>query len=93
LERLARARERRSSTSRRGTAVSRLYRSSVHNNYWIAFTKDQGWVAFPNRENGWEQRHPARGIDPLYLREVPAKQAASAGFPQENISQELNRVA
>jgi hypothetical protein len=73
--------------------VHKLYRSAVHNNYWIAFTNDQGWVAFPDKENGWEQRHPARGIDPLYLREAPASLAASAGFPQENTVRQFDRVA
>ncbi len=73
--------------------MRKLYRSAVHKNYWIAFTKDQGWVAFPDKENGWEQRHPARGIDPLYLREAPAKLAANAGFPQENAPAEFGRVA
>jgi hypothetical protein len=39
-------------------------------------------VAFPARENGWLERHPARGLDPLYLREVPVEMAVNTGFLQ-----------
>jgi hypothetical protein len=48
---------------------------------------------FPARENGWELRQPARGLDPLHLREVPAKLARNTGFPQENILPDLAGAA
>ncbi len=73
--------------------MRKLYRSAVHQNFWIAFTEDQGWVAFPDKENGWEMRRPARGIDPLYLREAPANMAANTGFPQISAGTQVGRVA
>jgi hypothetical protein len=44
-------------------------------------------VAFPAKENGWERRYPATGLDPLYLREVPLHKGFSAGVPQPEFSQ------
>ncbi len=61
--------------------MSRLYRSAVHHDQWIANVQGLGWVMFPVRENGWEQRKPARGLDPLYLQEMPVRCAAEASFP------------
>src|ERR1039458_7664467 len=48
---------------------------------------------FPVRENGWEMRQPARGLDPLYLREMPVQCAKDAGFPQHGYVPELAEVA
>ena len=39
-----------------------------------------GWVLFPAREHGWEARRPARGLDPMHLRQVPLNFAAEAGI-------------
>ncbi len=67
----------------------KLYQSTIHRNHWIAHISGAGWVMFPARENGWEERQPARGLDPLYLREAPARLAADAGFPQSQDAPEL----
>jgi hypothetical protein len=45
---------------------------------------------FPARENGWEQRQPARGLDPLHLRQMPVRCAMDAGFPQHGYAPELD---
>ncbi len=58
----------------------KLYRSAAHPRHWIAYLPETGWVVFPNRENGWEDRHPARGLDPLHLRAVPLHMAANTGI-------------
>ncbi len=58
----------------------RLYKSSLHPKHWVACVPGSGWVAFPARENGWFERHPARGLDPLYLREVPLELGANTGI-------------
>jgi hypothetical protein len=60
----------------------RLYRSGLHPETWVAYVPGTGWVAFPASENGWSERHPARGLDPLHLREVPVELAANTGFLQ-----------
>ena len=73
--------------------VAKLYRSAVHHDRWIASVPGLGWYMFPARENGWEDRQPARGIDPLYLREAPARLAARAGFPLHEQAPELDKVA
>jgi hypothetical protein len=59
----------------------KLYRSSIHPKQWIAQVEGKGWVMFPAKENGWESRQPARGLDPMFLREVPVQLAESAGIP------------
>ncbi len=59
----------------------KLYRSAAHPGHWVAFVPKTGWVVFPSRENGWEDRHPARGLDPLHLRAVPLQMAANTGIP------------
>ena len=58
----------------------KLYTSMDHPKQWIAYTPDGGWLAFPNSENGWEQRKPVRGLDPVHLRQVPVRLAAGAGL-------------
>ena len=60
----------------------RLYRSTLHPKHWVAHVPGSGWVTFPARENGWIERHAARGLDPLHLREVPVELAANAGLLQ-----------
>jgi len=57
----------------------KLYHSAVHPKQWIAFVEGSGWVIFPAKENGWEMRQPARGLDPMYLRQVPLELADGCG--------------
>ncbi len=71
----------------------KLYKSAIHRNSWVANIPGMGWVTFPARENGWEERQPARGLDPLYLRQVAPKLAQTAGFPQSDRELELSPVA
>ena len=61
----------------------RLFRSRLRPDFWIAYFPGEGYVAFPAAPDGWSQRHPARGIDPLDLRQVPARQAFDTGMPGE----------
>ena len=67
----------------------KLYQSLDHPKHWIACVAGDGWVAFPKTENGWGQRHPARGLDPLRLREVPVRKAQNTGAPLEEGAAEL----
>ena len=60
----------------------KLYRDAQRPRNWVAYIPNTGWVAFPAKENGWEFREPARGLDPLYLREVPLQNGCAAGVPQ-----------
>jgi hypothetical protein len=59
----------------------KLYRSAINPGEWVAYCPGMGWVVFPALENGWEQRRPARGLDPMHLREVPLWLAAKTGIP------------
>jgi hypothetical protein len=61
--------------------MPKLYRSSCHPRHWIAYAPGSGWLMFPHKPNGWEQRQPARGLDPMHLREVPALLGVEAGLP------------
>ena len=36
---------------------------------------------FPTEAEGWDKREPARGIDPIDIREVPIMLALEAGIP------------
>ena len=59
----------------------KLYRSKNYPNRWYAHNNSTGWVMFPDETNGWEKRQPARGIDPIDIREVPVRLAFDAGIP------------
>ncbi|PWU06910.1 MAG: hypothetical protein C5B51_11205 [Terriglobia bacterium] len=58
----------------------KLYKSATHLNQWVAYSPETGWVAFPASQNGWTARRPARGLDPVHLREVPMRLAANTGI-------------
>jgi hypothetical protein len=70
------------SQKKRGSQMIKLYRDAQRPNNWVAYIPNSGWVAFPASENGWEHRAPARGLDPLFLREVPLESGFAAGVPQ-----------
>ncbi len=59
----------------------KLYRSKHHPNRWYAYSDSTGWVMFPAATDGWSKRQPARGIDPIHVREVPLQLAFDAGIP------------
>ena len=61
----------------------KLYKAATHPRQWIAYSPETGWMAFPIKINGWLERRPVRGLDPVHLRAVPPAQAAAAGFPAE----------
>ena len=65
----------------------KLYTSKEHPNHWIACVAGTGWVAFPKTENGWEKRHPARGLDPIHLRQIPLQMAENTGITRSEQSQ------
>jgi hypothetical protein len=71
----------------------KLYISAVHPGHWVAYVAGTGWVMFPARENGWEQRRPARGLDPVHLRQAPARAASRTGFPSAEPAVEYAKVA
>ena len=58
----------------------KLYRSYRHKGLWVAYSLETGWVIFPETENGWDARQPARGLDPMHLREVPVSLAVGTGI-------------
>jgi hypothetical protein len=67
----------------------KLYRSATHPGRWVAYIPGSGWIAFPARENGWEDRAPARGLDPVHLREVPLQLASNTGLLESEYAGEL----
>ena len=58
----------------------KLYRSSHHPGAWIVDSPATGWVILPDSPDGWEKRRPARGLDPVHLRQVPNGLAAHVGI-------------
>ena len=61
--------------------LMKLYKSKNYPNRWYAHSTSTGWVMFPAEAGGWEKRQPARGIDPIDVREVPAELGFDAGIP------------
>ena len=59
----------------------KLFRSAKHQARWFAFGPKIGWVMFPAEVGGWQKRQPARGIDPLDVREVPLRLGFNTGIP------------
>jgi hypothetical protein len=60
----------------------KLYRCGNYPKRWYLYSESTGWVMFPAEIDGWGKRQPARGIDPMHLREVPAQMAYDAGIPK-----------
>ena len=60
----------------------RLYRSKQYPTRWYAHSQETGWVMFPAIANGWERRQPARGMDPMYIQQVPIQMAINTGIPE-----------
>ncbi len=73
--------------------MTKLYRSAVHYQHWIAYVEGTGWFMFPATENGWEKRQPARGVDPMHLREVPLRLAFNTGLLDPADRHELPEAA
>ena len=59
----------------------KLYRNYTYPTRWFAFSPETGWTMFPAEIGGWAKRQPARGVDPLYTREVPLRLAFNTGIP------------
>ena len=70
----------------------KLYTSAKHPQHWIAYVPGTGWLMFPAQENGWEKRQPARGLDPMHVREVLLRLAANTGL-LEAVQQSEDRQA
>jgi hypothetical protein len=64
----------------------KLFRSIRYPTRWFAFGPEVGWVMFPAEVDGWQKRQPARGIDPLDVREVPLRMGIHTGIPGAPIS-------
>ena len=59
----------------------KLFRSRKSPHRWYAHSAATGWVTFPVQSEGWAKRTPARGIDPIDIREVPLHLAYDCGIP------------
>jgi hypothetical protein len=59
----------------------KLYRSKFYPNRWYAYSTSTGWVMFPAEAGGWEKRTAARGVDPMYIQEMPLGLASETGIP------------
>ena len=59
----------------------KLYRSISNPTRWFAFDPTEGWVMFPAETGGWQRREPARGMDPIEIREVSPCMGHNTGIP------------
>jgi hypothetical protein len=57
-----------------------LYRSPLLLTHWIAFSDHLGWVMFPAKTNGWQERKNYRG-DTAGLMRLPPRLGFNTGFP------------
>jgi hypothetical protein len=71
----------------------KLYTSREHPGHWIAYVPEAGWLSFPNRDNGWTERRPVRGLDPIHLRQVPVAMATRTGLQPPQSRPEFRKVA
>jgi hypothetical protein len=71
----------------------KLYTSAKHPQHWIAYVPGTGWMMFPAQENGWERRQPARGLDPMHVREVLLQMAANTGLIESAQADEESKAA
>jgi len=71
----------------------KLYRSRNFPTQWFAFGPGVGWVMFPAEVNGWDKRRPARGLDPVDIREVPLRLGFNTGIPDESSAAPLGVAA
>ena len=60
---------------RNGPLHAKLYRDIDHDDQWIAWSANIGWVRFRARPNGWAERVPIVELDALHLRAVSLAQA------------------
>lgn len=58
----------------------KLYRSHSNPTRWYAFQPGTGWLMFPKEIGGWQKRQPARGLDPIDVREAPIHLASETGI-------------
>ena len=59
----------------------KLYHNNNYPTRWFAYSPDSGWTMFPAELGGWTKRQPARGLDPIHVREVPLRLAFNTGIP------------
>lgn len=59
----------------------KLFSSTKYPTRWFAFGPEIGWVMFPAEAGGWQKRQPARGVDPIYMREVSLRMGLNTGIP------------
>jgi hypothetical protein len=64
----------------------KLFSSTKYPTRWFAFGPEIGWVMFPAEAGGWQKRQPARGVDPIYMREVPLRMGLNTGIPGAAVS-------
>ena len=57
-----------------------LFRSSLLLTHWVAHSEGLGWVMFPAKANGWNERKPYRG-ETAGLMRIPQRLAFNTGFP------------
>jgi len=58
-----------------------LYWSTDHPDQWVAYSKQEGWLQFPARANGWRRRTALARVNPTNLVELPPHRAFGTGFP------------
>lgn len=66
-------------TSGKATTIQ-LYRSSSHMHHWIVWSIRAGWLIFPAKVRGWEDRRPCAEVPPGQLHEVPLWMAFNTGL-------------
>jgi hypothetical protein len=57
-----------------------LYRSPMHSQHWIARSERSGWLIFPARFKGWDERAAYAGADLARLQQVPLWMAFNTGL-------------
>jgi hypothetical protein len=71
----------------------RLYRNATYPGHWVAYVSGSGWMIFPAKPHGWEERRPVRGLDPLHMRAVSPSLATGTGLLESLEEEHMLEVA
>jgi len=73
--------------------MARLYRSTSDCQHWLTWIEGSGWLRFPARANGWDERCPATAVNRRQLQRVPLRLAFHTGLLEFLDRHALDRAA
>ncbi|HTS60447.1 MAG TPA: hypothetical protein VMH28_00405 [Candidatus Acidoferrales bacterium] len=63
--------------------MTTLYRSSLEPQHWLVWADGLGWMRFPARVGGWDDRNPVPSLSRRGLQAVPLWLAFNTGLLED----------